>query len=56
MADFIAVHKDGKEMMINLAWVVCVDQTKSGTAVICSREGAMTVDETYNAVKLAIWR
>lgn len=62
MVEFIVVHENGEERMINLAWVEEVRPDKNDNAIIyfafqCA--GCIEyikTNETYNEVKSQIWR
>lgn len=63
MAEFIIVHENGKERMVNLAWVEEI-RPDGGQAFIyyafqnggCIEQDYVKTDEPYEVVKKMIWR
>ena len=64
MVEFIVVHENGEERMVNLAWVEEVRPDENNNATIyfafqsvnCIEQDYIKADETYNEIKSQIWR
>lgn len=63
MFEFIVVHENGEERIVNLRWVDAI-LPRGGKALICFgslqsyhlEHGDIMTDESYDAVKKLIWR
>lgn len=63
MAEFIIVHENGEERMVNLTWVEEIRPADRQAAIYFAFQGAgyseqdhIKTDEPYEAVKKKIWR
>lgn len=64
MSDFITVHENGEERLINLAWVEEIRPDNDAKAVVyfafqgvgCIEQDCIKTDESYCEVKRKIWR
>lgn len=63
MAEFIIVHENGEEIMVNLAWVEEIHPSDGRAVIYFAFQGAgyieqdcIKTDEPYESVKKMIWR
>ena len=55
--DFIALHINGKEVLVNTKWIEMLFETSAGHCQIYAcDQGSFVVEETYEEVKSMIWR
>lgn len=63
VTDFIVIHENGEERMINLNWVEEVRPTDNQAVIYFAFQSNGTIeqdyilaDESYDRVKMMIWR